>query len=187
MGDTSKGKEITNGTSEGSASGTNGTSDGDTSKPKPAVNGDSNVVDKALSDSEGTLTTAYKNLYDVLNANPPKLSETREKQNKLQSALEANGTANLNKNKKIASDLSNKSKKEKVLWIDEMITDVNSQIALLEKGLEAFYKASTSAPAITEIVKKDVKDPGQAEGGELVSTQYAEADGQFADPSQCAL
>ncbi|KAL2283656.1 hypothetical protein FJTKL_09716 [Diaporthe vaccinii] len=51
-----------------------------------------------------------------------------------------------------------------------MIADVTSQIELLEKGLEAFYKASTSAPAVTEVVKKDVKDPGQAKGGELVSS-----------------
>ncbi|KAI7772991.1 uncharacterized protein LA080_012582 [Diaporthe eres] len=73
------------------------------------------------------------------------------------------------------------SKKEKVLWIDAMIADVTSQIELLEKGLEAFYKASTSAPAVTEVVKKDVKDPGQAKGGELVS-RYADAGDQFANP-----
>lgn len=102
-------------------------------------------------------------------------------------ALEANGKANMAKNKQIAMDLSNKSKSEKILWISSMIADVKSQITLLEKGLESFYKASTSAPAITEIVKKEVKDPGQGKGGELVATQYAEADDQYADTSEFVL
>lgn len=133
------------------------------------------------------MATAYKDLYDAQNAIPPNSDTTRKKQDALQVALEANSKANLENNKSIASDLSKNSKKEKILWINAMITDVTSQIELLKKGLEAFYKASTSAPAITEVVKKDVKDPGQAKGGELVSTQYAEAGGQFADPSQYAM
>lgn len=148
------------------------------------ANGDSQPANKVPFDPEGKLATAYKDLYDAQKAVPPNADTTREKQNALQSALEANGKTNLENNKKIASTLSNNSKKEKIIWIDGMITDVTKQIELLEKGLEAFYKASTSAPAITEVVKKDVRDPGQAEGAELVSTQYAEAGGQFADPSQ---
>ncbi|KAK7705649.1 hypothetical protein SLS64_003602 [Diaporthe eres] len=177
--------EGTNAAGEGDGSGTNGTIDKDSKGAitNPAANGGSKAVDtKPASDPEGKLAKAYKELYDAQNAIPPNAKTTRAKQDALQSALEENGKANLENNEKIALDLSNKSKKEKVLWINGMISDVEKQIELLEKGLEAFYKASTSAPAITEIVKKDVKDPGQVTGGELVSTQYAEAGGQFADP-----
>ncbi|KAK6337088.1 hypothetical protein TWF718_009874 [Orbilia javanica] len=137
---------------------------------------------KEPSEEEKKLTKAYKELYDAQNAIPPNQKTTREKQEALQAALEANGKANMEKNKEIAADLSKKSTKEKVLWINSMIGDVESQIALLNKGLEAFYKSSSTAPAITEIVKKDVKEPGQASGGQLVSTNYAEADDQYADP-----
>lgn len=182
--------EGTNGAGEGDGSGTNGTIDKDSKGAitNPAANGGSKAVDtKPASDPEGKLAKAYKELYDAQNAIPPNAKTTRAKQDALQTALEENGKANLENNKKIALDLSNKSKKEKVLWINGMISDVGKQIELLEKGLEAFYKASTSAPAITEIVKKDVKDPGQVTGRELVSTQYAEAGGQFADPSQYPL
>lgn len=195
-GDPPNGNKSRNGASEGAngageedGSGSDGTSDKDNkgSISNPVANGDSKPANKTLSDSERKLATAYKELYDAQNAIPPNLDATRKKQDALQVALEANSKANLEKNKNIAADLSKKSKAEKVLWINGMITDVEKQIELLEKGFEAFYKASTSAPAITEIVKKDVKDPGQVTGGELVSTQYAEAGGQFADPSQYAL
>ncbi|RBR10373.1 hypothetical protein FVER53590_12490 [Fusarium verticillioides] len=142
----------------------------------------SKSIDKAAADTEGKLTKAYKELYDAQNAFPPDPLVTRAKQDQLQDALEENGKENLKNNKDLASKLSNKSKKEKVLWINSMIADVNSQLELLKKGLEEFHKASTSAPAITEIIKRDVKDPGQDNGGELISTQYAEADGQYADP-----
>ncbi|KAF2793192.1 hypothetical protein K505DRAFT_244956 [Melanomma pulvis-pyrius CBS 109.77] len=136
------------------------------------------------SPEETALATAYKELYTAQNAIPPDPLTTREKQDALQKALEANGKANMAKNKQIAMDLSNRSKTEKVLWIDSMITDVKSQITLLDKGLESFYKSSTSSPAITEVIKKEVKDPGQGKGGELVATQYAEADDQYADTSK---
>ncbi|KAF3911056.1 hypothetical protein AA313_de0204049 [Arthrobotrys entomopaga] len=134
-----------------------------------------------LSTEEKNLTQAYKELYDAQNSITSNPLDIRNKQNALQTALEANGKANLQKNKEIASDLSNKSKKEKVMWIDNMISDVQSQIALLNKGLEALYKSSSTAPAITEIVKKAVKEPGQATGGDLVATNYAGADDQYAD------
>ncbi|KAK6511799.1 hypothetical protein TWF481_000705 [Arthrobotrys musiformis] len=134
-----------------------------------------------LSEEEKAFNKAYKELYDAQNVIPANPKEAQKKQEALQAALEANGKANLKKNKKIASDLSNKSKKEKVLWINNMISDVKSQIDLLKKGLEEFYKSSSTAPAITEIVKKDVKEPGQANSGELVATNYAGADDQYAD------
>lgn len=188
--DEPKADESRNGANgEGTTRRTDGTSNGINggAETKTVVNGDSKAVNRPLTKEEEGLAKAYKELYDAQNAIPPNPLTTRKKQDALQEALEANSKANLENNKNIASDLSKKSKKEKVLWINGMITDVTKQIELLEKGLEAFYKASTSAPAITEVVKKDVKDPGQAEGGELVSTQYAEAGGQFADPSQYAL
>ncbi|KAG9502102.1 hypothetical protein J7337_007818 [Fusarium musae] len=170
-------------TQNGTENKTEGTSDGNTEGGSEG----SKSIDKAAADTEGKLTKAYKELYDAQNAFPPDPLVTRAKQDQLQDALEENGKENLQKNKDLASKLSNKSKKEKVLWINSMIADVNSQLELLKKGLEEFHKASTSAPAITEIINRDVKDPGQDNGGELISTQYAEADGQYADPSQCIL
>nr|RBQ91816.1 hypothetical protein FVER53263_12490 [Fusarium verticillioides] len=165
-------------TQNGTENKTEGTSDGNTEGGSEG----SKSIDKAAADTEGKLTKAYKELYDAQNAFPPDPLVTRAKQDQLQDALEENGKENLKNNKDLASKLSNKSKKEKVLWINSMISDVNSQLELLKKGLEEFHKASTSAPAITEIIKRDVKDPGQDNGGELISTQYAEADGQYADP-----
>jgi hypothetical protein len=89
----------------------------------------------------------------------------------------------MEKNKDNAKKLSNGSKTEKVLWIRDMIADVNGQLDLLNKGLANFYKSNTASPAITEVIAKDVKNTGGDKGGELVATQYAEADDQFADSS----
>ncbi|KAF4339124.1 Phage tail fiber repeat 2 [Fusarium beomiforme] len=176
-------KPATGGEPEGSGADQPSADGNEADKNNTATNGDSKAVKKlTLVETEDKLTKAYKNLYDAQNAIPPNPLETRARQEDLQVALENNSKANLENNKDIASNLSNKSKNEKLEWIKGMIGDVNSQIKLLEQGLEAFYKASAAAPAITEVVKKDVKDPGQDKGGQIVSTQYAEADGQYADP-----
>ncbi|KAK6352526.1 hypothetical protein TWF730_009350 [Orbilia blumenaviensis] len=135
----------------------------------------------SLKDTSEKLTQAYKDFYDIQNTDSPKQADVLQKQKDLQTALRANGEANLRKNKDTASDLSKKSKREKVLWINNMINDVNNQIDLLNKGLEAFYKSSSTVPAITDIVTKDVKEPGQAKGGQILATNYAEADDQYAD------
>lgn len=166
---------------------TNGTTGGGSGEDNQVVADTSGTVTRRVVDPEGKLTAAYRALYDEQNKIPPNLKEIQKKQNELQEALDANGKANMENNKQIASDLSNKSKKEKVLWINSMIADVESQVKLLEKGLEDFYKTSTSSSAITDVIKRDVKDPGQEEKGQLVSTQYVEADGQYADPSECVL
>ncbi|KAG4286400.1 hypothetical protein FPRO06_07660 [Fusarium proliferatum] len=177
------GPAATGGKPEGSATDQAITNGNETENEKAVAKGDSKATKKpTLAETETELTKAYKELYDAQNAIPPNPLVTRDKQDKLQTALENNSKANLQNNKDVALGLSNKSKTEKVQWIDSMITDVNNQLKLLKDGLEAFYKASASAPAITEVVKKDVKEPGQAAKGELVSTQYAEADDQYADP-----
>ena len=90
----------------------------------------------------------------------------------------------MEKNKTIAKELSNGSKTEKVLWIRDMIADVNGQLDLLKQGLASFYKTNTASPAITEVVAKDIKTQGGDKGGVLVATRYAEADDQFADTSE---
>ncbi|KAH6957309.1 hypothetical protein DER45DRAFT_488049 [Fusarium avenaceum] len=166
---------------------TNGTTGGGSGEDNQVVADTSGTVTRRVVDPEGKLTAAYRALYDEQNKIPPNLKEIQKKQNELQEALDANGKANMENNKQIASDLSNKSKKEKVLWINSMIADVESQVKLLEKGLEDFYKTSTSSSAITDVIKRDVKDPGQEEKGQLVSTQYVEADGQYADPTTLTL
>ncbi|CAG1965212.1 unnamed protein product [Fusarium graminearum] len=161
---------------------TNGTTGDNPGENNQTVTETPTTVTQRVVDPEGKLATAYKDLYDEQNNTPPDRKKIQEKQNALQAALDANGKANMENNKQIASDLSKGSKKEKLLWINSMIADVESQVKLLEKGLEDFFKASTSCPAIIDVIKRDVKDPGQEEKGELVSTQYAEADGQYADP-----
>uniref|UniRef100_A0A098DBI6 Uncharacterized protein n=1 Tax=Gibberella zeae (strain ATCC MYA-4620 / CBS 123657 / FGSC 9075 / NRRL 31084 / PH-1) TaxID=229533 RepID=A0A098DBI6_GIBZE len=161
---------------------TNGTTGDNPGENNQTVTETPTTVTQRVVDPEGKLATAYKDLYDEQNNTPPDRKKIQEKQNALQAALDANGKANMENNKQIASDLSKGSKKEKLLWINSMIADVESQVKLLEKGLEDFFKASTSSPAIIDVIKRDVKDPGQEEKGELVSTQYAEADGQYADP-----
>ncbi|SCO92498.1 uncharacterized protein FRV6_16626 [Fusarium oxysporum] len=173
------GKQIEAAKAKAATNGTTGEINGENNQAVAETPG---AVTKRIVDPEGKLTAAYKALYVEQNKIPPNREEIQKKQNELQEALDANGKANMENNKQIASDLSNKSKKEKVLWINSMIADVESQVKLLEKGLEDFYKASTSSPAITDVIKRDVKDPGQEEKGQIVSTQYAEADGQYADP-----
>ncbi|CZS79599.1 unnamed protein product [Fusarium graminearum] len=161
---------------------TNGTTGDNPGENNQTVTETPTAVTPRVVDPEGKLATAYKDLYDEQNNTPPDRKKIQEKQNALQVALDANGKANMENNKQIASDLSKGSKKEKLLWINSMIADVEGQVKLLEKGLEDFFKASAASPAITDVIKRDVKDPGQEEKGELVSTQYAEADGQYADP-----
>ncbi|CAF3445430.1 unnamed protein product [Fusarium graminearum] len=161
---------------------TNGTTEDNPGENNQTVTETPTAVTPRVVDPEGKLATAYKDLYDEQNNTPPDRKKIQEKQNALQVALDANGKANMENNKQIASDLSKGSKKEKLLWINTMIADVEGQVKLLEKGLEDFFKASAASPAITDVIKRDVKDPGQEEKGELVSTQYAEADGQYADP-----
>lgn len=133
--------------------------------------------------SDVGLVTAYKNLYDAQNSMPPSL-EIRKYQQELQDALVKHGAANLEKNKEIAKKLSDGSKREKVGWILRMIEDVEGQIKLLNKGLESFYGASSASSAITEVIKTEVKSPGQDQGQELVATHYADSDSQYADSSK---
>ncbi|PNP76706.1 hypothetical protein FNYG_10125 [Fusarium nygamai] len=191
--ETPKGQAATGGTPGGSGTDQAITNGNEAENDKAVAKGDAKTDKKpTLTETEAKLTEAYKGLYDAQNAIPPNPLTTREKQNALQTALDNNSKANLENNKDVALGLSNKSKTEKVQWINSMITDVTKQLELLKAGLEAFYKASAAAPAITEVVKKDVKEPGQAAKGELVSTQYAEADDQYADPtsnatSNCAV
>ena len=164
---------------------------GQVPKAGPAPNPSSDVSqpgpDRALSKEEKSLATAYKDLYEVQNAIPHNPLDVRTKQDSLQKALEENGKANMEKNKKIAKDLSNGSRTEKARWIRDMIADINGQLDLLNQGLASFYKTNTASPAITEVVAKDIKTQGGDKSGELVATRYAEADDQFADTSELVL
>ncbi|KAI1319649.1 hypothetical protein F5Y16DRAFT_390698 [Xylariaceae sp. FL0255] len=128
------------------------------------------------------LKNAYKDLYDAQNSpNPANLLTIRDRQDKLQVALENYSKANMETNKNIASRLATKSKGQKVRWIQTMIEDVKGQIKLLKQGQEDFFKTSSSSTAITEVMKKDADGGAAKDETALVSTQYADTDSQYAD------
>jgi hypothetical protein len=120
-------------------------------------------------------------LYNAQHAKKPDPKTIRQAQEDLQKALEADRKANLVKNKQIASDLSDNSKAEKLRWINNMIIDVESQLASLEERLEALYKGSTSTAAITNVVKTSPEGKDNEE--DVISTQYSAAGDEYADPS----
>jgi len=102
----------------------------------------------------------------------------------LQEALVKSSGENLKENKKIAADLTNLSKVQKINWINNMITDTKSQIRALQDKLNEHAKASVQAPAITEIVISQVNEQGSSNPKELVATKYSDADDKWADPRQ---
>ena len=141
-------------------------------------------VDAELAKADTELKAAYQDLYKAQNAIPPNPIDIRNKQDALQKKLEAHSQANLAKNKQIAQNMNNQNASQKLAWVNSMIEDTNGQITLLKQGLQTLISGKSAAPVITEVVKTEVKSPGQTEGGELIATKYADDGDQNADASE---
>lgn len=96
--------------------------------------------------------------------------------------MEAQGKANMEKNKDNINAMADMSKGDKLIWLAGMIGDTESQISLLEKGLLDFNRANIAVPAIQE-VKGEKPEDGKPEDAEM-TTSYSTADDRYADPSK---
>jgi hypothetical protein len=76
----------------------------------------------------------------------------------------------------------NMSKKEKLIWIGGMIRDIESQIAMLQSGLQEFTKANVAVPAIQDLQKSEQQEEGKKGQTEFVKTSYSTAEDRWADP-----
>jgi hypothetical protein len=95
----------------------------------------------------------------------------------VQAALEKQAKANMKKNRSDLETMASASKKDKLRWIGEMITDITEQIKTLEKDLEVSAKPNENIHVVQDVTKQEKKE---GSSDELVTVHYATEEDRWA-------
>jgi hypothetical protein len=135
--------------------------------------------------AEKDLAEAYQKLYKAQNAKPKdgmpqNADEIKTAQLDVEAKLKAFSKEKYEKNQENVEKSANENKNDKVAWVKRMIADVREQLDALQRDLKGYDKENVASAAIQDV---KIGEPGK---NEAVTTEYADAGSQYAQPGQCS-